>query len=217
MSLLLPSLAIFHSHTFMFYCSCFCSSSCPHLPLYNLPPALEVGETRWIKIHANLPNRMENWREIGIFPLGDIFSLSTHLLHSLHALTQTCHPFLSDVFKLPSSPHASYLQYVSSSDSYHTHLSFCILLCDSSITPSLFSSPSRSHPAVRFCIIGIISSHGDAADLTSLKWHCLNCPLEPDPNYFVPWSDYEWEATVHKRHAAHKKLNSLSKLCVFSC
>lgn len=162
-SLLLSSLPSF-THAFMFYCNCFCSSSCPHRPLYTLPPALEVGETRWIKIHANRPNRMENWREKGIFPLGDIFSLSTHLFHSLHAWRLAI--FLSDLSFLP---HLLLTIYVSWSDSYHTHLSFHILLCDSSITPSLFSSPSLSHPAVPFYIIGIISSHGDAADLTSLK------------------------------------------------
>lgn len=41
--------------------------ACSLLPLQSFPksgpPALEVGETRWIKIHKKIPNRMENWRE----------------------------------------------------------------------------------------------------------------------------------------------------------
>lgn len=78
-----------------------------HFPftLPNLPPALEVGGggTRWIKIHANLPNRTENWREIEIFPLEIFFSLSLSfcLFTPVPVFTQIGFLFPSDLFTSP--------------------------------------------------------------------------------------------------------------------
>lgn len=42
-----------------------------------------------MKIHANLPNKMENWKERGISPLGDILLSLTisATLYSLHIFT----------------------------------------------------------------------------------------------------------------------------------
>lgn len=101
------------------------------LPRSSLPrssAAPEVQEMCWGMTHANLPNRMENWNETGIFASDAVLS---HLPTSTIPLFCPFFPFLFlnvNIVRLDSLR-------VSLCDSHDDHLCPCLFLCDSTAPP----------------------------------------------------------------------------------